>query len=52
VFTKGEEFGLANAVTSTANDQDDYDAASSMEALGEKIIELPRNEWKELAKAA
>ena len=52
------QFGLANAVTSMANDESDYDAASQFEALGGRIIELPKHEWKalsegrELAKAA
>ena len=45
-------FGLANAVTSAANSQETYESATELEALGGKIIELPRSEWKELAKAA
>lgn len=46
------QFGLANAVTSVANDADDYDNATALEGLGGKIIELRPNEWTELAKAA
>jgi hypothetical protein len=46
------KFGLANAITSMANEQDDYEAASDFESLGGKIIELPKHEWTELAKAA
>lgn len=46
------QFGLANAVTSMANDQADYDDATSFETLGGRIIELPRNEWRELTKMA
>jgi hypothetical protein len=45
-------FGLANAVTSAANGVEAYETATDMEAVGGKIIELPRHEWKELAKAA
>ena len=36
------KFGLANAVTSAANEVDDYDRASDLEKLGGQIIELPR----------
>lgn len=45
-------YGLFNAVTRSAEDLDDYDRASDFEKLGGKIIELPRNEWQELARAA
>lgn len=45
-------FGLANAVTSAANEAEAYDTATELESVGGKIIELPRSEWKELAKAA
>ena len=46
------QFGLANAVTSLANTQDDYDRASELEVLGGKIIELPKTEWRMLATAS
>lgn len=46
------KFGLANAVTSVANDEADYDDASELEKLGGAIIELPKNEWSKLAEAA
>ena len=46
------QFGLANAVTSAANEQDDYEAATDLETVGGKIIELPKHEWADLAKAA
>jgi hypothetical protein len=45
------QYGLAAALTSTANEQDDYDTASSMEGMGGKILELPKSEWKALANA-
>jgi hypothetical protein len=45
-------FGLANAVTSAANDAEFYELATDLETVGGKIIELPKHEWKELAKAA
>jgi hypothetical protein len=45
-------FGLANAVTSAANEAEAYDVATELESVGGKIIELPRSEWRELAKAA
>lgn len=44
-------FGLANAVTSMANEVEDYDRASELEALGGKIIELPKSQWKQIATA-
>jgi hypothetical protein len=42
-------WGLANAVTAAANEEEDYETASALEALGGDIIELPQSEWKELA---
>lgn len=45
-------YGLQAAVTRASQDVDGYDRASQLEELGGKIIELPRNEWAELAKAA
>jgi hypothetical protein len=46
------KYGLHSAVTRTAEDLAEYDRASEFEVLGGKIIELPKNEWKELAEAA
>jgi hypothetical protein len=46
------QFGLANAVTSAANEAEDYDDASDLERLGGQIIELPKHEWTEIASAA
>lgn len=45
-------YGLFNAVTRSAEDHDDYDRASELETLGGKIVELPRNQWQEIARAA
>jgi len=46
------QFGLANAITSAANDQQDYDEATRLEHVGGRVIELGPQEWKELAQAA
>lgn len=45
-------YGLFNAVTRTAQDIESYDRATEFEAMGGKIIELPRNDWARMAKAA
>lgn len=45
-------FGFANAITRTAQDVDSYDRATELERMGGRVIELPRNEWEVLAKAA
>lgn len=45
-------YGLYNAITRTAEDVEDYDRATDFERLGGKVIELPRNQWEEIAKAA
>lgn len=44
-------WGLANAVTRTAQDVESYDRATELESLGGQIIELPQSEWKVIAKA-
>lgn len=44
-------YGLFNAVTRTAQDQESYDTATELEALGGKIIELAPSEWRELVPA-
>lgn len=46
------QYGLFNAVTRTAEDSPSYDRASELEALGPKIIELPANDWRQIAEAA
>jgi len=45
-------FGIQAAITRTAEDLEDYDRASQFEQLGGKVIELARDDWKVLAKAA
>lgn len=45
-------WGLANAVTRTAQDLPDYDRASEFERQGGRIIELPRSDWRAIAEAA
>ncbi len=45
-------FGLVNAVTRASQDEVDYDRATDLERLGGTILELPRSEWSQLAKAA
>ncbi len=46
------KYGLANAVTRTATDQENYDDATTLERLGGQIIELQPKDWNQLAKAA
>lgn len=46
-------FGLYNAVTRAAQDDTlDYDRATEFERFGAQVVELPKNEWRELAMAA
>ena len=44
--------GIASAITRVSQDVDDYDAASTMERDGGKVIELPAHDWEVIAKAA
>ena len=46
------QYGLHAAVTRSAENLVSYDRASEFERVGGKIIELPANDWKVLAKAA
>jgi len=46
------KYGLHAAVTRLSQDIEDYDRASELEALGGQIIELPKRDWQEIAKAA
>lgn len=43
------QWGLANAVTRTAEDAPSYDRATELEAVGWDVVELPRNDWKLLS---
>lgn len=45
-------YGLINAITRTAEDQESYDDATDLERLGGTIVELGKNEWREIANAA
>lgn len=45
-------WGIANAVTREANDAKDYDRATELESAGGKLIELPKDQWKEILAAA
>ena len=40
------QWGLANAVTRTAEDVPSYDRATELEGIGWDVIELPRTDWK------
>lgn len=42
------KWGFANAVTRTAQDQEDYETATDLERLGGKIVELAPKDWKML----
>lgn len=46
------QFGVVNAVTRYSQDVVDYDRATDFERLGGTILELPRNQWGEIAQAA
>ncbi len=51
-FLQGNHFsqwGLANAVTRTAQDVDAYDRATELEALGGDVIELSADQWRVMA---
>lgn len=45
-------YGLANAVTATANDHENYDRAIELERAGGQVIELPQKDWKLISTAA
>jgi hypothetical protein len=42
-------WGLATAVTRTAEDVPDYGRATELEAAGGRVIELPVADWKAIA---
>ena len=46
------KWGLANAITRTAEDVSDYDRASELEEAGWKTLTLGTNEWEQMAMAA
>ncbi len=43
------QWGLINAVTSTANGTEDYELATELERTGGKILELAPSEWASIA---
>ena len=45
-------WGVANAVTAEANQASNYDRATELESAGGKLIELPKESWKEIMAAA
>ena len=45
-------YGVINAVTRTAEDADDYDRATTIEALGQHVLDLCPSDWREVAEAA
>jgi len=46
------QYGLVQAVTRTATDQEDYDTATMMERAGGQVLELSPKDWNAIAKAA
>lgn len=46
------KYGLHNAVTRAAQDLASYDRASEFERLGSVLVELPKNDWKEINRLA
>ncbi len=44
-------WGLANAITRTAEDQESYDDATDLEKAGGKVIELAPTDWKAISEA-
>ena len=45
-------WGMVNAMTRFSQDIEDYDRATEFERMGGKVIELPRNDWQQIADAA
>lgn len=45
-------WGVANAITRTAQDVEDYDRNSELEGFGGRIVMLESSEWRKLDKAA
>lgn len=44
-------WGVANAATAMAHDEENYDASVDLQRLGGRIIELPRKDWQMIATA-
>ena len=45
-------FGLVNAVTGYAQEVDQYDRSTELEAIGGRMLDQAAKEWTELAEAA
>jgi hypothetical protein len=45
-------FGLYNAITAYSQGVDSYDRATELERAGAAVIELPKNDWQQIAKAS
>lgn len=45
-------WGIVNAVTHQAHSATSYDRAVEFEALGGKLVDLPKSEWQEILEAA
>ncbi|MDL2317709.1 DUF945 domain-containing protein [Eubacteriales bacterium OttesenSCG-928-A19] len=45
-------YGLSNAITRTANDADDYDRATALEAIGGMLVSIPRAQWHHMNEVA
>jgi len=45
------KYGMANAVTRTAQDVASYDRSTDLEALGSTVIDLTASQWKQVAEA-
>lgn len=45
------QWGLVNAITRSAQDAKDYDRATEIERLGGVVLELPRQDWAQIAEA-
>jgi hypothetical protein len=43
--------GLHNAVTRYSQDVESYDRAPELERIGAQVIELPKNDWTQIARA-
>ena len=44
-------YGLLNAITRTAQDVESYDRSTELEAIGSKVLALPKSTWREIALA-
>lgn len=45
-------YGVHSAITRFSADVADYDRATELERVGGRVIELPKNEWRQMAEAA